>query len=162
MIPAMLKTLKDLFDSLLPPPPGADARAQEHALQLATAVMLVEVMRAEPGVQAGEREAVLAALREHFALADDEAARLTELAEATAQRATDLFSFTSRINECFDMPSKLSMVEHMWRVAYADGHLSDHERHVLWRVADLLHVPQGAYVNARLRVQAERGAPPAA
>ena len=24
------------------------------------------------------------------------------------------------------------------RVAYADGHLSEHERHVLWRVADLL------------------------
>jgi uncharacterized tellurite resistance protein B-like protein len=49
------------------------------------------------------------------------------------------------------------MIEHMWRVAYADGHLSEHERHLLWRVADLLHVPQGAYVNARLRVQAERG-----
>ena len=58
------------------------------------------------------------------------------------------------------MSQKLRMVEHMWRVAYADGHLSDHERHVLWRVADLLHVPQGAYVNARLRVQAEIKAAP--
>jgi uncharacterized tellurite resistance protein B-like protein len=55
------------------------------------------------------------------------------------------------------MPQKLRMVEHMWRVAYADGHLSEHERHVLWRVADLLHVPQGAYVNARLRAQQTAG-----
>jgi len=45
------------------------------------------------------------------------------------------------------------MVEAMWRVAYADGHLSEHERHTLWRLSDLLHVPQGAYVNARLRAQ---------
>jgi uncharacterized tellurite resistance protein B-like protein len=155
--PMLMKTLKDLFDSLLPPAPDADPAAQEHALQLATAVMLVEVMRADISFYPGERAAVLAALRDKFALTDDEAARLTELAVAAARDATDLFAFTSRINERFEMPQKLRMIEHMWRVAYADGHLSDHERHVLWRVADLLHVPQGAYVNARLRVQAELG-----
>lgn len=149
----MLKSLKDLFDSLVPPAPEADPQAAEHRLQLATAVMLVEVMRADASFHPGEREAVRAALRDKFALADDEAGRLAELAEATAHQATDLFSFTSRINERFEMPQKLRMVEHMWRIAYADGHLSEHERHVLWRIADLLHVPQGAYVHARMRAQ---------
>ena len=153
----MLKTLKDLFDSLLPPPAGAAPQAAEHTLQLATAVMLVEVMRADTTFHPGEREAVQAALRDKFSLSDDEAQRLTELAQTTAHGASDLFSFTSRINEHFDMPQKLRMVEHMWRVAYADGHLSEHERHVLWRVADLLHVPQGAYVHARLRAQQAAG-----
>lgn len=153
----MLKTLKDLFDSLLPPAPGSDPQASEHALQLATAVMLVEVMRADSSFHPGEREAVMAALRDKFALAEDEAQRLADLAETTAHQATDLFSFTSRINERFDMPQKLRMVEHMWRVAYADGHLSEHERHVLWRIADLLHVPQGAYVHARMRAQQAAG-----
>jgi uncharacterized tellurite resistance protein B-like protein len=153
----MLKTLKDLFDSLLPPAPGSDPQATEHALQLATAVMLVEVMRADTSFHPGEREAVLAALRDKFGLSDDEAVRLSELAVTTAHQATDLFSFTSRINEHFDMPQKLLMIEHMWRVAYADGHLSEHERHVLWRIADLLHVPQGAYVHARMRAQQQSG-----
>jgi len=154
-----MKTLKDLFESLLPPVSGSTPAAEEHALQLATAVMLVEVMRADITFHAGERAAVLAALREKFALDEDEATRLTELAEATAQQSTDLFAFTSRINERFDMARKLRMVELMWRVAYADGKLTEHERHVLWRIADLLHVPQGAYVNARLRAQAEAGLP---
>ena len=154
----MLKTIKDLFDSLLPPAPGLASAGAEHALQLATAVMLVEVMRADPSFHPGEREAVLAALRDKFALTEDEAARLTELAEATAREATDLFAFTSRINERFEMPQKLRMIELMWGVAYADGHLSAHERHVMWRIADLLHVPQGAYVNARLRAQQQAGA----
>jgi uncharacterized tellurite resistance protein B-like protein len=153
----MLKTLKDLFDSLLPPATGADLQASEHALQLATAVMLVEVMRADTSFHPGEREAVRAALQDKFTLTDDEAQRLAELAETTARDATDLFAFTSRINERFEMPQKLRMVEHMWRVAYADGHLSEHERHVLWRVADLLHVPQGAYVNARMRAEQQAG-----
>jgi uncharacterized tellurite resistance protein B-like protein len=149
----MLRTLKQLFDQLAPPAPDADPRAAEHALQLATAVMLVEVMRADATFHDDERTAVLAALRDKFALSEDEASRLAELAEATARQATDLFSFTSRINERFEMAQKLRMIEHMWTVAYADGHLSDHERHVMWRVADLLHIPQGAYVNARLRAQ---------
>jgi uncharacterized tellurite resistance protein B-like protein len=153
----MLKTVKDQLDSLRPPAPDADPQAGEHALQLATAVMLVEVMRADASFDPAERAAVHAALREKFALADDEAARLAELAEATASRATDLFEFTSRIDHRFDMPAKLRMVEYLWRVAYADGHLSEHERHVLWRIADLLHVPHGAYVNARIRAQAEAG-----
>lgn len=151
----MFQSLKEFFDAVLSPSAPDDATATEHALQLATAVMLVEVMRADASFEPSERAAVLTALCERFALAQDEAAQLTELAVTTARGATDLFAFTSRINEHFDMPQKVRMVEHLWRVAYADGHLSDHERHVLWRIADLLHVPQGAYVHARLRVQEE-------
>lgn len=158
----MFNTFKQFFDSLLSPATDTDPQTAERALRLATAVMLVEVMRADTTFHPGEREAVLVALRDNFALSDDEASRLAELAETTARDATDLFSFTSRINDRFDMPQKLRMVEHMWRVAYADGRLSDHERHVLWRIADLLHVPQGAYVNARMRVQGENPAAPAA
>lgn len=156
----MLRTLKDLLDRLAPPAPGAAPRDAEHLLQLATAVMLVEVMRADPHMHEAERAAVLAALRDKFGLAEDEAARLAELAHAEAARATDLYTFTSHINERFEMPQKLAMLEHMWRVAYADGHLSAHERHVMWRIADLLHVPQGAYVHARMRAQQAAGLAP--
>ena len=156
----MLKTLRDLFDSLRPAPDEADAGAGEHALQLAVAVMLVEVMRADSSFAASEREAVRRALGEKFHLADDEAARLSELAEAAARDATDLYAFTSRIDERFEMAQKIRMIEAMWQVAYADGRLSAHERHVLWRIADLLHVPQGAYVHARMRAEQQAGAEP--
>lgn len=149
----MFKTLNQLLAALQPPAPGAARADEEHLLQLATAVMLVEVMRSDTSFHDDERRAVLAALRDKFSLADDEAERLTELAQTTAQAATDLYAFTSRINQRFEMPQKLRMIEHMWRVAYADGHLSAHERHVMWRIADLLHIPQGAYHHARQRAQ---------
>ena len=72
----MLKTLKDLFDSFTGDSPDSSPRAREHALQLATAVLLVEVMRADPAIEAAERTAVLAALKAKFALADDESCLL--------------------------------------------------------------------------------------
>jgi uncharacterized tellurite resistance protein B-like protein len=147
----MLKTLRQLFDQLAPPPGAPDLTHTEHHLRLATAVLLVEVMRADTRFNDTEREAVRCALVEKFELDADEADRLIELATSTAQEATDLFGFTTRLNERFSEAQKLRMVELMWAVAYADGHLADHERHVMWRVADLLHVPQGAYVLARQR-----------
>ena len=148
----MLRTLKELFGALQPPP-ATGAQALEHTLQLAAAVMLTEVMRADAGFGDAERRAVIAALRAKFALGDDEIARLMELAERAAREATDWFEFTSHINAHFDMAAKVRMVEHLWHVAYADGRLSDRERHTLWRIADLLHVPHGAYINAKMRAK---------
>jgi uncharacterized tellurite resistance protein B-like protein len=153
----MFKTLRDLYDSLLPASADSDPNAAEHALRLAAAVMLVEVMRADGMFHPDERAAVQAALRHRFELTADEAARLAELADAAANESTDLFSFTSQIDERFEMAQKVQMIELMWRVAYADGQLSEHERHVMWRIADLLHVPQGAYVNARMRAREAAG-----
>lgn len=149
----MLKTLKDLFDSLVPPAATAAAAQADHTLHLATAVMLVEVMRAAPEVLPAERDQVLRSLREKFGLHDDELARLVELAEARSRASTDFFGSTSVINERFDMAQKIRMIEAMWRVAYADGHLDAHENHVLWRIADLLHVPHGAYISAKMRAR---------
>lgn len=147
----MLKTLKDLFDALRTPAASeADAR---HTLQLATAVMLVEVMRADAEMADAEREAVRAGLRDKFSLAEDELSTLVAQAQQASRQASDYFGFTSMINEHCDMPQKLLMLEHMWRVAYADGTLSAHENHVMWRLADLLHIPHGAYVHAKMRAQ---------
>jgi uncharacterized tellurite resistance protein B-like protein len=153
----MLRTLKDLFGALTPPAPDQRPCDAEHTLQLATAVMLMEVMRADADISPAERLAVIDALRGSFELSEDEVTRLVELAEQAAKDATDWFEFTSHINAHFDVPQKVRMVEYLWRVAYADGRLSAHERHVMWRISDLLHVPHGAYINAKMRATQAAG-----
>ncbi|MDP3833695.1 MAG: TerB family tellurite resistance protein [Hydrogenophaga sp.] len=154
----MLRNLKDLFDTLttsLSAPAGSLAPAeQQHTLQLATAVLLVEVMRAEPTLQDSERDAVLTALRRKFALSDDELQRLLELAHDTARTAYDYQRFTGLMNERFSQPQKIAVVEAMWEVAFADHHLDAHEHHVISKVAGLLHVTHGEYIAAKLHAQA--------
>ncbi|MDZ4359489.1 MAG: TerB family tellurite resistance protein [Variovorax sp.] len=154
----MLRNLKDLFDTLttsLSAPAGSLAPAeQQHTLQLATAVLLVEVMRAEPTLQDSERDAVLTALRRKFALSDDELQRLLELAHDTARTAYDYQRFTGLLYERFSEPQKIAVVEAMWEVAFADHHLDAHEHHVISKVAGLLHVTHGEYIAAKLHAQA--------
>ena len=94
----MLRTLKDLFNAVLPPQAGPAAVPDEHALQLATAVLLVEVMRSDVEMHETERQSVLQALRRKFELQDDELQRLLELATTTAHRATDFHAFTNALN----------------------------------------------------------------
>jgi uncharacterized tellurite resistance protein B-like protein len=149
----MLQTLKDLFDTLSAPPGAQSAAEREHALRLATAVLLVEVMRADPVIEPAERASVVASLASKFSLADDELGRLVELAEQTAKSAYDYHRFTSSINDNFTHAQKIWMVESMWQVAYADAHLDAHENHLISKIAGLLHVTHGEYIAAKMRAK---------
>jgi uncharacterized tellurite resistance protein B-like protein len=153
----MLSTLKELFDSLQPRPATESSGAQEHMLQLAAAVLLVEVMRSDVEMAQAERAAVLSALQHRFDLAADELGRLMELAEQTSRDAHDYHRFTSKINEGFDLAQKVRMIESLWQVAYADGRLSADENQVISKIADLIHVPHGAYINAKMRAKQAAG-----
>jgi uncharacterized tellurite resistance protein B-like protein len=153
----MLSTLQELFDNFIGASPDQTPEAHEHALRVAAAVLLVEVMRAEPTFDPAERNAVLAALRSRFVLSDQELADLVELAEAKVKRANDYFQFTSRINDHFSQPEKIALVEAMWQVAFADSVLDANENHVIGKVAELLHVTHGEYIAAKLRAKAAAG-----
>lgn len=153
----MLKTLKDLFDTFTAPAPSQSPAAQAHALQLASAVLLVEVMRADGQLGADEQAAVLTALRGKFVLADDELARLLELAAGTAQTAYDYHRFTASLNDHFSHPQKVRLIETMWQVAYADARLDAHENHLISKIAGLLHVTHGEYIAAKLRAKEAAG-----
>jgi uncharacterized tellurite resistance protein B-like protein len=149
----MLNTLKDLFDTFTSAPQAQSAAERAHSLQLATAVLLVEVMRAEPSIKAEERSAVMRNLRARFSLGNDELARLVELAEQQAKTAYDYHHFTSSLNDHFTHPQKISIIENMWQVAYADAHLDAHENHLISKIAGLLHVTQGEYIGAKMRAK---------
>lgn len=152
----MFKTVKDLIDRLSQElaTPG-DTPPADHTLQLATAVLLVEVMRAAPEVHANEYEAVLRALRRKFELSDDELQHLVGLAHESARTAYDYQRFTQQLNQRFTHAQKVAMVEAMWEVAFADAHLDVHENAVIRKVAGLLHVTHGEYIAAKMHAQHE-------
>lgn len=128
-------------------------RRDGHTLQLATAVLLVEVMQADANISAEEVAAVTAILREKFSLTDGEVGALIALGKRTAQDANDFHQFTSLLNRELDLAEKVRVIEYMWQVAYADRHISAHENHLMRKIADLLYIPHGDYVAAKARAK---------
>jgi len=113
----------------------------------------VEVMRIDADTTEAERAAVLAAVRGKFGLAQAEADTLIALAEEEMRQATDYYQFTSLINRDFTPEQKERVLELMWRVAYADGAIGAHEQHLMRKIAALLHMPDSAYIAAKLRAR---------
>ena len=153
----MLRVFKDLFDSVLVQPREQSEAERLAQLQLAAAVLLVEVMRADADSGPAERLAVIAALRDRFGLAQQQTRDLVALAEERSRTANDFFQFTSVINDGFEQDEKVRMVESLWRVAYADGVLDAQQNHVISRLAELLHVPHGQYIAAKMHAQEQGG-----
>ena len=150
----MLDSIRDFFERNLVP--TARDTPQRHTIELATAALLVEVVRCDAGITDDERKAVLDAVRGKFGLTPEESETLVRLAEDEVREANDLYQFTSLINRTFSQPQKLMVIELMWRAALADAHISAHEHHVVRRIAGLLHVPDGDYIAAKGRAQAAR------
>lgn len=147
----MLTSIRDFFERNLAP--DGDRPPARHTIELATAALLIEVVRCDAGVTDDERRSVQAAVREKFGLAPEEAETLIRLAEDEVAQANDLFQFTSLINRHFTQPQKQRVIELMWRAALADAQISAHENHVMRRVAELLHVTHGDYIAAKTRAQ---------
>ena len=80
----MLKSIRDYFDRNIGAQ-GAPA-AERHSVELATAALLVEVVRSDADIAPNEQQAVLRAVRERFGLSDEEAQTLFRLAEDEVKR----------------------------------------------------------------------------
>jgi uncharacterized tellurite resistance protein B-like protein len=149
----MLSRIKAFLSSFFLPDESLQSMDEARGLQLATAVLLVEVMRCDSNFAMKEREATERALRKAFALSDAELARLMAQAEQTAQGANDYFRFTSAMNDQFSQAQKIQVVELMWQVAFADGVLDENEQHLISKIAGLLHVTHGEYIAAKMHAK---------
>ena len=148
----MLDRVKRFFESNMLTD-GTDPRAGAHSTALAAAALLVEMARIDDEVLEIEQVTLLKLLREQFDLTEPEARDLIDLADEETRAAGDYYQFTSLINQQFSPVQKLAVLESLWRVAYADAHISAHERHLMRKLADLLHIPHGDHMLAKDRAK---------
>jgi uncharacterized tellurite resistance protein B-like protein len=148
----MLRKLAALFDGGFARDTD-DPNAREHALRVATALLLIEVAKADYADDVAENEAMLASLKQFFALDDASAALLLEEARSTADRAVELQQFTRRLHEQLSVAEKHRVVEMLWQVALADRGLDKHEDHLVRRIAELLYVSHSDLIRIRNRVR---------
>ena len=129
----------------------------EHALRVATAVLLVEVARADFIIVPSEKLRLRELLEQQFNLSAQELDALLEEAEADADRMVSIQHVTRLLNEHYDHAMKRRVVEMMWQLVYADGEKDHYEEHLIRQVADLLYVSHSEFIQARHKAEAESG-----
>jgi uncharacterized tellurite resistance protein B-like protein len=148
----MLRKLAALFDGAFARD-ADDPAAREHGLRVATALLLIEVAKADYAEELAEDEVLLSSLKQFFALDDAAAALLLEEARSTADRAVELQQFTRRLHQQLSVAEKQRVVEMLWQVALADSRLDKHEDHLVRRIAELLYVSHSDLIRIRNRVR---------
>jgi uncharacterized tellurite resistance protein B-like protein len=149
----MIASIKDFFSQMIEPAAAASGAAADHALHLATAALLLEMMRMDNTVSAEETATVARTLQARFGLDAQQVDALMALAAEEARQATDYFQFTSLINRNFSREQKVQVIEYLWQVAFADGRLDAHEQHFVRKIADLLYISHADYVAAKQRAR---------
>ncbi|MHB0774217.1 tellurite resistance TerB family protein [Halomonas sp. WWR20] len=149
----MLEAIQQFFSRRLAGPGMAENRSL--TLELATAALLCEIVRADYHTDPSELAALRSMLQTRFALGQDEVDELMTLAEQEADQAVDHFQFVHLINERYDYADKVALVELMWRLAYADQELDAYEEHRIRKLADLLFVSHSDFIRCKLQVQSE-------
>lgn len=125
----------------------------EHALRVATAVLLVEVARADFIVQPSEKARLRNLLEQQFSLSSAELDALMSEAEVDADRLVSIQHITRLLNEHYDHAMKLRVIEMMWQLVYADGEKDHYEEHLIRQVADLLYVSHSEFIQARHKAE---------
>ncbi len=150
----MLTALKSFLKKNLELADQLTNAADAELIQMAAAVLFVEVMYSDHKVDERERQTVCLALQKCFSLTDKEAESLLKRAEDRIQDVTSLHEFTSLLHRNLTHEEKIGLVEQIWRIILADETIDKYEEHLVRQIAELLYLRHSEFIQAKLRVQA--------
>ena len=147
----MIRKILDQVAQAIASPGGqaADAEAREHALRMATAILMIDVARADYDFDEQEFDRVLRLCESHFHLSPDEAAELVNAANEKAEDLVSVHEFTQLLHKNLDEHDKARIVELLWKIAYADGRLDKFEDSLVLSIGDLLYVNRAVVMRLK-------------
>ena len=145
----MIGKLRKLFN--LPELQGTQDDGQDR-IQLSTAVLLVEIARADHDRQEVEDAEMRRQLAANFGLSEEESHALLVAAETAVDNSVSLHEFTRLLHEEMSYAEKTTVIEMIWRIALADNYLDKYEDYMIGKIADLLYIARGDVIRLRSRV----------
>ena len=148
----MIKKIKDLITKISN---KDEIEESSNLLQLdrACAALLVEIAFADKDFDEREKESLKESLLKSYAIDIETINEIINDAEKTVKESTSLYEYTRTVNDEFEYPQKLNLLENLWKVAYADETLDKYEEHLLRKISDLIHISHSDYINVKLRVR---------
>jgi uncharacterized tellurite resistance protein B-like protein len=135
----------------------ADIEDREAALRLATAVLMIDVARADHVFDEREFDRVLNLIEARFDLTPEQAAELVNIAGEKAEELVSVHEFTQLLHEHLSEEEKARIIGLLWQIAYADGQLDKYENSLVLKISDLLYVSRGRVMRLKHDAQNASG-----
>lgn len=145
----MLSLIKKIITAT-PGTPDTTTTSPEERNRLAACILLLEAAYIDDDCTSEEMERIIATMAHDFSLSELQVSELIELAKTRREEATDLWQFTNHLNQHYDKEQKMAVMESVWRIIFADGHLDMHEDHFAHKLANLLRLSHEEMIAAKL------------
>lgn len=147
----LFKSLLDKVNDGLAAPAGNKTFHGLNDTELSCVSLMLMVAHADFASSNEEQALAIAYVKREFALNDADAQAVVSLADKQATEAISLHQFTARLKQlAYD--ERLTLLDNLWRQAYADGVLDPNEEAMLRKIADLLFIRHSDYIQAKLAV----------
>jgi uncharacterized tellurite resistance protein B-like protein len=147
---ALLQEVRDFLESQFQGPHALRRPDPDWELQLAAAVLMVSLLRADHESRQDEHRALERGLRRVFRLGDDDATRLLRRAEEALAMGVGLADVVQVVDEASTLEQRKRIVQTLWRVAYADAELQGHEEYLVRKIADLLQLSTADLIETKV------------
>jgi len=137
---------------LLSSEPDATDVSHHDRIQVAVAVLLLEMAHADQVFEPLEQQLVSDQLQHRFELTPDAATELIDAADQVRRESLDVQQFTRLINSNFSAAEKLEVMEVLWRIVYSDGQLDRFEDALARQLAGLLHLSSRETIALKVKV----------
>jgi uncharacterized tellurite resistance protein B-like protein len=145
----MLDIMKRFFEKTSP---GTEKKDSAHDIRVATCALFLEMADIDGEFSEQEMEQMLTILKRDYGLSDKHATALIETSRKELKGSIDLWQFTNRINQNYSLEEKLEIITLIWRIAYADGRLDQHEDYLVHKLANLLRLNHKQLIDAKVKV----------
>ena len=148
----MLGVCKNIFDGSNKEQNDGD---RELKLRVATCVLLLEAATADSNFSSEEQEKIIQILKSRFQMDDTSVKELIDKSTMEKKNSTDLWYFTSLINENLDNEEKYDLMELVWEVIYSDGTLDKFENYIAHKLLNMLNLDHSRFIELKMKVKNE-------
>ena len=148
----MMDRLRKPFGRGKPKDPARDVKANLGEVRIAACALFLEMARVDGEFTDVERSRILSILKNEYGLSDGDALELIQATDQELEQSIDLWQFTKRINQRYSEEEKISIIQMLWKIVYADGTLDKHERYLVHKLSGLLRLSHEELIEAKLSV----------
>lgn len=112
----------------------------EFELELNASILAYEIARSDGNISEDELDVLMEEIKKISKKVNKDTSEILKIIEIYSSKSVSFHEFIEDINKNYSKEKKLSLIEFLWKTAYADGSLEVNEERLVRRIAELIRI----------------------
>ena len=114
--------------------------SEKFEIELTATILAYEIARSDGDISKSELDLLLNEVKKITSKVNKSQDEILEIIETYSKNSVSFHEFIEDINKDYSKEEKLSLIKHLWDIAYADNILEVSEERLVRRIADLIKI----------------------